>query len=373
MKKVFVALVIILSLVSSLAIPAFAAQDEILVYLDGNKLNFDVSPTTINGSTLVPMRTIFESLKYTISWNPDIQQVVAENSNRKITMQINSKQATINDKTVTLDVAPIEINGRTLVPLRFVGEASGYNVTWDSSTKSVYIGAAPTTQTPPNSNADPKQILRQAINQFIASYATDNRGTVYGTNSSGYWYDYATINSDYSLSFPSDNEGIAVFTINLYTSATRATAAEAQSETQFRLVSSEKHTHKYRFENGKWVVTERKHYDSLLKKDEVCVLPICIEKNLENSTDKLYRAQLAVDDLKLKLKNPSSLILNRVRVYPNSTAGFDVVEIDYSAMNSYGGYSREFYYYPGGNSESDSIIDEYGYEYTTIPIESLKS
>jgi len=38
--------------------------------------------------------------------------------------------------TVTI---PGSINGRTLVPLRFVGEAFGCNVNWDASSRTVYI------------------------------------------------------------------------------------------------------------------------------------------------------------------------------------------------------------------------------------------
>lgn len=82
-------------------------------------------------------------------------------------------------------------------------------------------------------------------------------------------------------------------------------------------------------------------------------------------------AQAAVDLLRTELKAPQSLILNRVRIYESSET--QVVEIDYSAMNSFGGYNRAYYYYSGlGNRHDYSIIDRYGYEYREIDTAKLK-
>ena len=49
------------------------------------------------------------------------------------------KQATVNGKTVTLDVAPQLLNDRTMVPLRFVVESLGAIVEWEDVTQTVTI------------------------------------------------------------------------------------------------------------------------------------------------------------------------------------------------------------------------------------------
>jgi len=56
-----------------------------------------------------------------------------------IKLTVGSKDATINDKPVTLDVPPVIQDGRTLVPLRFISEAFGAKVDWDDKTRSITI------------------------------------------------------------------------------------------------------------------------------------------------------------------------------------------------------------------------------------------
>src|SRR5690606_33660804 len=51
--------------------------------------------------------------------------------------------ALIDGKTHKLDAVPQQIKGRTMVPLRFVGEALGANVDWDGANQSVAIKSQP--------------------------------------------------------------------------------------------------------------------------------------------------------------------------------------------------------------------------------------
>ena len=57
----------------------------------------------------------------------------------EIELKIGQKNAIVDGKTVELDVAPKIENGRTLVPIRFIAEALGCDVDWDSLTRTVYI------------------------------------------------------------------------------------------------------------------------------------------------------------------------------------------------------------------------------------------
>ena len=58
-----------------------------------------------------------------------------------IQLTIGSKSAQVNGKEITLDVPPMVINGRTLVPLRFIGEALGSTVVYDAPTRTIKISA----------------------------------------------------------------------------------------------------------------------------------------------------------------------------------------------------------------------------------------
>jgi len=139
MKKILT-LILTLSIMLAMCTPAMAATTgpvppvrEITVSLDGKLMNFDVKPMTQEGRTLVPFRAILEALGCTIGWDTLTQTITATNPTTKIVMSIGSKVATVNGKSVALDVPPAVVNGRSLIPLRFISENTGCIVIWNSA------------------------------------------------------------------------------------------------------------------------------------------------------------------------------------------------------------------------------------------------
>ena len=113
---------------------------DILVFVDGNKIEFDQKPIIQNGRTLVPFRKIFEALNADVAWNNDTQQVKAKRNDTEISFIIGQKVLYINGKdSISMDVAPQIINGRSMVPLRVVSEALGVEVNWDNNQRIVTI------------------------------------------------------------------------------------------------------------------------------------------------------------------------------------------------------------------------------------------
>ncbi|MDF2548799.1 MAG: hypothetical protein K0R93_3697 [Anaerosolibacter sp.] len=115
------------------------ATQETKVTIDGQQLSFDVPPTLVQGRTLVPLRTIFESLGAKIEWDAATKTVTGTKGNTIIILTVDKKTATVNGKAVELEVPGTIINNRTLVPARFIAEALGANVGWDGNTKTVII------------------------------------------------------------------------------------------------------------------------------------------------------------------------------------------------------------------------------------------
>lgn len=113
------------------------------VYLDGKELSFEVPPSIINGRTLVPLRAIFEGLDASLEWDAKTQTVIAAKGITKVQVTVGEKEAFKNGKSVLLDVPATIINGRTMVPLRFVSEAMGSTVEWDESTQTITITSKP--------------------------------------------------------------------------------------------------------------------------------------------------------------------------------------------------------------------------------------
>ena len=80
----------------------------------------------VNGRTLAPLRAIFEALGAKVQWNTSDRSIVITKGATTIKLQIGSTTALNNGAQVTLDAAPIIVNGRTLVPVRFVARTWGH-------------------------------------------------------------------------------------------------------------------------------------------------------------------------------------------------------------------------------------------------------
>lgn len=102
-------------------------------------LLLDVPPRIVQGRTMVPLRFVAEALGATVTWQGDINSVVVSYGTTTIYMTIGSPAATVNGNRVLFDVAPFVERGRTLVPLRFLAETLGFEVRWHGLTNRIEI------------------------------------------------------------------------------------------------------------------------------------------------------------------------------------------------------------------------------------------
>jgi len=135
MRKIILTITLALMLSGLLSAPSLAQEQEreISVLIDGLPVAFDVQPVIQNGRTLVPFRSIAEILNISVTWDGPKQTVSASGGNINIGLQIGNNTAYLNNTPLVLDVPPLILNGRTLIPLRFFSEAFGCKVDWDSS------------------------------------------------------------------------------------------------------------------------------------------------------------------------------------------------------------------------------------------------
>lgn len=120
---------------------AFALENDVVVNLDGEKLNFDVNPIIESGRTMVPFRKIFEELGCSVSYQNDAEGMIvsAWHGSDLIRLRIGDYNIAINGENKALEVAPEIVDSRTLVPLRAVSEALDCNVKWNKDTRTVDI------------------------------------------------------------------------------------------------------------------------------------------------------------------------------------------------------------------------------------------
>lgn len=120
-------------------IPSEPEPEPIKVILNRSTLSFDQAPIIIDGRTLVPLRVIFEALGASVDWDESTRTITSTHNGDKIVMQIDNTVMYLNDSAKTIDVAPLIINDRTLIPVRAVAESFGCTVSWDGDTRTVYI------------------------------------------------------------------------------------------------------------------------------------------------------------------------------------------------------------------------------------------
>ncbi|MCL1809986.1 MAG: stalk domain-containing protein [Clostridiales bacterium] len=137
---VFLMVAVLLAPVALTAKPtAWAEAETIAIELDGRVLTLDQPPIIENERTLIPIRTVAESIGADVEWDPDAKTATLDRAGTSVTLTIGSNRAEVNGASVSLDAAPVIVNGRTLLPVRFVAETFSQNVEWDKQNRVVRI------------------------------------------------------------------------------------------------------------------------------------------------------------------------------------------------------------------------------------------
>ncbi len=115
------------------------AESAITVYYNNKFLNSDVPPTIIDDRTLIPMRALLEAMSAKVTWDEPTATATADDGKTKIVITENQKTVYVNDKAVELDVPAMIIDGRFMIPVRFVAENLGRKVEWVDIAQQVRI------------------------------------------------------------------------------------------------------------------------------------------------------------------------------------------------------------------------------------------
>lgn len=125
-----------------------SASGEIKLFINGKRVESDVAPIAVDGRTMVPARSMFEKLGAEVTWIGSRQQIIVRSSKTKIVLNLGNNLAYVNDKEVEMDVEPMVVDSRTLIPVRFVSEKLGYDVLWKGEDNAVHINTSKKTSQP---------------------------------------------------------------------------------------------------------------------------------------------------------------------------------------------------------------------------------
>ncbi len=110
------------------------------VRLNGELVKFDNQyPVIEDGTTLVPVRQIGEMLDAEITWDGDRGIAYITKPGKEIELHTGTTTAYINGEEYELEVSAEVVNGRTMLPLRFVAEALDVEVVWHGETRMVEL------------------------------------------------------------------------------------------------------------------------------------------------------------------------------------------------------------------------------------------
>lgn len=114
-------------------------KDKIYVWLDGYRLPLATAPLVVNQRTMVPVRSVSELLGADVSWDQATQSATLVRAGVTVRMTVGSRIATVNGKSFEMDVEPLVVNERILIPARYISEFFGQKVKWLQSVNRVDI------------------------------------------------------------------------------------------------------------------------------------------------------------------------------------------------------------------------------------------
>lgn len=110
---------------------------QIAIVINGETLEGEASPEVVEGRVMVPLRAVFGA--FGIPLTRVGNAISATLASGVATVVVGSAQARVNGQPIALDQAPVDRDGTTFVPLRFIGAALGAVVSYDQRGAKVEI------------------------------------------------------------------------------------------------------------------------------------------------------------------------------------------------------------------------------------------
>lgn len=140
MKKIISILLFCIMVSNTSTVNATGMQIPITMYFNGGFVNNVVQPFNEQNTTYVSLRTFIELFNIKdIIWSNQEQSIFMNYDNRSIKLWINQDKVCINGHNYILSEKPVLVDGNTMVPLDFIVENLGCDISWDKLTSSLFI------------------------------------------------------------------------------------------------------------------------------------------------------------------------------------------------------------------------------------------
>lgn len=181
--------------------------EEVFVAIDGKKLtNLTMPPIILNGYTLVPAREVFEGVGASVEWKKDLEQVYVKYNNTLVVIPVDSSKAYVNGTATTMQTKAKIINNKTMIPLRFVTTALGFQIEWDKTTRVANIVTKQQTTTTTTKATTTTTTTTEATTQPTTTEIKTETVTVPATTTTVSNNSDNSYNTSYNDNFGYDND-----------------------------------------------------------------------------------------------------------------------------------------------------------------------
>lgn len=101
------------------------------IIVKGKHLGFDTPPVIKSGRTLVPVKALVQAFGAEVAWEPVTKTVTITRGELTLILTLGETGVLVNGESIQLDVPAQAMNGRTVVPLRFIAEQMGFEVDYE--------------------------------------------------------------------------------------------------------------------------------------------------------------------------------------------------------------------------------------------------
>lgn len=137
-KKTIKTLTLALGLV--LLFSPMALANSVNIIINGSYANENLSETK-NYRTYVPLRFLAEELGFEVTYNDETKEIKISKDDQELVLNLDSELAKLNNKDLKLEEKPYLKDGRTMVPLRFLGENLGLDIKWNEKAQTVLVNS----------------------------------------------------------------------------------------------------------------------------------------------------------------------------------------------------------------------------------------
>jgi len=109
--------------------------------VNGVEETLDAPPYIKDGRVMVPLRAVANAAGIpdsSIIWNQS-GNIILNRGNLVTSLAVGSRTLLVNGVSITMDVAPEIVSGRTMLPISWVSQALGLSVHWDDGAQTVTI------------------------------------------------------------------------------------------------------------------------------------------------------------------------------------------------------------------------------------------